>query len=38
MYEELKGLLDKPDLFMRRIFSRDEHEWLERCRKITEEF
>lgn len=38
MYEELKGLLDKPDLFMRRIFSRDEHEWLERYRKITEEF
>lgn len=38
LYDELKGLLDKPDLFMKRIFQRNEYEWLERCKSIIEEF
>lgn len=38
MYDELVALLNMPDLFLRRIFQRDEYKWMDRCKDIIYEF
>ncbi|CEJ95283.1 hypothetical protein VHEMI10772 [[Torrubiella] hemipterigena] len=38
LYEELRGLMLKPDMYMRRVFGKDEFMWMERCASMIEEW